>query len=119
VVRRSRVSLRQCGVVRAVASNGWSRSEAFLRTSETGAYAVLGPIIGKVTPTSVVVLIEADMRARLRCVLTDSFTGKRYVCSIGRARVASCIELLRCISAWIQYRVSARSGRASAVCVSG
>jgi hypothetical protein len=76
---RCRTALRQVGVVRAVASNGWSAVEAAVRTSETGASAVLGPIVGKVLPTAAVVLLEVDVRARVRCVLTNAFSGDRCV----------------------------------------
>ena len=74
---RTRTALRQCGIVRAVASNGWSSIDSSVRTCDAGAYAVVGPIIGKVGPTSAVVLVEVDVRARVRCVLTDAFTGQR------------------------------------------
>ena len=74
---RSRIGLRQCGIVRVVASNGWSSAQACLRTVESGANAVVGPIIGRVTPSSAVVVLEVDVRSVIRCVFTDAFSGDR------------------------------------------
>ena len=41
--------------------------------------AVVGPVIGRVTHDSAVVLLEVDQPARVACVLTDAFTGQRCV----------------------------------------
>ena len=39
----------------------------------------LGPVIGKVTAHSAVVLLEVDSRCRVRCVLVEPFTCERHV----------------------------------------
>ncbi len=76
---RGRTALRQYCVLQAVASNGWSSCTSATKPVDVGAFAVLGPIVGKVTSTTAVIMLEVDVRARVRCVLTNSFTGERYV----------------------------------------
>ena len=43
---------------------------------------LLGPVIGKVTDTSAIVMIEVDCDARISCTLTDIFSGQQHSASV-------------------------------------
>lgn len=39
----------------------------------------VGPVIGRVTHNSVVIMLEIDQKARVSCTIVDAFTFARYV----------------------------------------
>jgi hypothetical protein len=38
----------------------------------------MGPVVGRVTPHSAVILLEVDVRCQVRCVLVDVTTNERH-----------------------------------------
>ncbi len=58
---------------------GNSVSSALLPISLPLPSITVGPVIGRVTPTLAVVLLEVDRASRVRCSLTDVLSGKVYV----------------------------------------
>ena len=46
--------------------------------TSTPVLALLGPVIGKVSATSAVVMLEVATRGLVRCVLTDSLTLEQH-----------------------------------------
>ena len=48
-----------------------------VKLSISGATVVLGPVVGRVTQRSAVVLLEAGSTAAVGCVLTDGVTGRQ------------------------------------------
>lgn len=49
-----------------------------VKVSFAGAAVVLGPVVGRVTQGSAVILVEVGSTAVLGCVLTDGVTGERH-----------------------------------------
>lgn len=49
-----------------------------VKLSIAGARVVLGPVVGRVTQRTAVVLVEAGSTAAVACVLTDGVTGEQH-----------------------------------------
>lgn len=49
-----------------------------VRVEYVGATVVLGPVVGRVTQGSAVVLVEVGSPAPVSCVLTDAATGGQH-----------------------------------------
>lgn len=93
-----------------------------VRVEFVGATVVLGPVVGRVTQGSAVVLVEAGSPAPVACVLTDGVTGGqhrqvRLLCTRSLMRTASpgrsCIHRtactkIDCSTSW--WRFYLRSG---------
>lgn len=81
-----------------------------VKLSIAGATVVLGPVVGRVTQRSAVVLVEAGSTAAVGCVLTDGVTGgqhrqvkptrRRHARRTLQSYYSRCVYLLNQISAF-------------------
>ena len=67
---------------------------------------LLGPVIGKVTETTAIIMIEMDCDAKISCTLTDIFSGRQHSASVEASGRRPCTLQFSGLDPGRRYRIS-------------